>query len=136
MAGPVDCQQQLHLDLVAEKQAHNLSSSKYIGMIVPPQGNPRYPKVSQGREFWSLVYKLMVSDQLSAAIPASCQVAAHRVRTDEGLALPTNAGRRNFAVNRISEELPVCIKLGEVGGPMELGKSAIFWGAILKMKRN
>lgn len=33
------------------------------------------------------------------------QVAAHRVRTDEGLALPTNAGRRNFAVNRISEEI-------------------------------
>jgi len=36
----------LHLDLVAEKQAHNLSSSKYIGMIVPPpkvtQGIPRY----------------------------------------------------------------------------------------------
>ena len=49
-----------------------------------------------------------------SGLPASWQVAAHRVRTDEGLALPTNAGRRNFpAVNRIGEELPVCIKLGE-----------------------
>ena len=60
MAGPVECQQQLHLDLVAEKQAHNLSSSKYIGMIVPPQGNPRYPKVENSGH-WSISWWYQIS---------------------------------------------------------------------------